>query len=97
MTSEGMGIVPQVNISKEYNPGTVVPTPKLHPGDKTSCTIGHIEFSVNGQFNKTFPKIGIPAQAGEAVIESISILITREVSEGLLMPQGRVGGSKLCR
>jgi hypothetical protein len=52
---------------------------------------------VSGQFNKTFPKIGIPVHPPFVVILVMSIFTSSEVIPGLLIPHGSAGGSKLCK
>jgi hypothetical protein len=91
------GITPQVSISREYKPVVVAPIPKAHPGDSTSCTIGQIEFNVKGQFNKTFPNMGIPVQLEIVLIDKSSMFTTNDVKDGLSIPHGNVGGVKLCK
>ena len=88
---------PQPSTFSEYIPVAVVPDPKLHPGDNTSCTIGQTEVVVSGQFNKTFPNTGKFVQPPEPLMAIRSMLITNEVKEGLFIPHGRTGGSKLCK
>ena len=76
----------------------VVPPPKvLQPVVKTSWIIGQTEVLVSGQFNKTFPKIGIPVHPPFVVILVMSIFTSSEVIPGLLIPHGSAGGSKLCK
>jgi hypothetical protein len=69
----------------------------LHPGVNTSWTIGQTAVFVNGQPNNTFPNIGILVHSVEVIISVKSIFTTTELNPGLFNPQGKVGGSKLCK
>ena len=88
----------QVAMSREYIPVTDEPPPKvLHPGVSTSWMIGQTEVLFKEQFNNIFPNNGIPEQSTDELILIISMFTTNDVMDGLLMPHGRIGGSKLCK